>query len=67
MPRLIVDPGGSLVPLALDDVFGERSLALAWHPERRRTPVLDAFTQLVQEVCSSDLLTVSPRPGSRRD
>jgi DNA-binding transcriptional LysR family regulator len=67
VPRLIVDPGGSLVPLALDDVFGERSLALAWHPERRRTPVLDAFTQLVQEVCSSDLLTVSPRPGSRRD
>ncbi len=37
VPRLIVDPGGSLVPLALDDVFGERSLALAWHPERRRT------------------------------
>ena len=24
VPRLIVDPGGSLVPLALDDVFGER-------------------------------------------
>ncbi len=38
VPQLIVDPGGSLVPLALDDVFGERVLALAWHPERRRTP-----------------------------
>ena len=67
VPRLIVDPGGSLVPLELDDVFGERILALAWHPERRRTPVLDAFTQLVQDVCASDLLTVSPRLGSRRD
>jgi DNA-binding transcriptional LysR family regulator len=67
VPRLIVDPGGSLVALALDDVFGERVLALAWHPERRRTPVLDAFTELVQTVCASDLVRVSPRPGLRRD
>jgi DNA-binding transcriptional LysR family regulator len=66
VPRLIVDPGGSLVPLALDDLFGERVLAIAWHPERRRTPVLDAFTELVQEVCASDLPAVSRRPGSRR-
>ena len=66
VPRLIVDPGGTLIPLALDDVFGERILALAWHPERRRTQVLDAFTELVQEVCASDLLLVSPRPGLRR-
>ena len=66
VPRLIVDPGGALVPLALDDVFGERILALAWHPERRRTQVLDAFTELVQEVCASDLLLNSPRAGLRR-
>ncbi len=38
------------MPLALDDVFGERILALAWHPERRRTPALDAFTELVRSV-----------------
>jgi DNA-binding transcriptional LysR family regulator len=67
VPRLIVDPGGSLVSLALDDLFGERILALAWHPERRRTQVLDAFTRLVQEVCASDLPQLSPRPGLRRD
>ena len=66
VPRLIVDPAGSLVPLALDDVFGERILALAWHPERRRTPVLAAFTELVRSVCASDLVNVSPRPGLRR-
>ena len=66
VPRLIVDPAGSLVPLALDDVFGERILALAWHPERRRTPALDAFTELVRSVCASDLVSVSPRPGLRR-
>jgi DNA-binding transcriptional LysR family regulator len=66
VPKLIVDPAGSLVPLALDDVFGERILALAWHPERRRTAVLAAFTELVRSVCSSDLVNVSPRPGLRR-
>jgi DNA-binding transcriptional LysR family regulator len=55
VPRLIVEPGGSLVPLALDDYFGERILALAWHPERRRTQVLEAFTELVQDVCASDV------------
>jgi hypothetical protein len=54
------------VPLALDDVFGERILALAWHPERRRTPELDAFTELICSVCASDLVSVSPRPGLRR-
>jgi hypothetical protein len=48
-------------------VFGERILALAWHPERRRTPVLEAFTELVQDVCASDLPALSPRPGLRRD
>ena len=67
VPRLIVDPGGSLVSLALDDLFGERILGLAWHPERRRTQVLDAFTRLVEEVCASDLPRLSPRPGLRRD
>jgi DNA-binding transcriptional LysR family regulator len=66
VPRLIVDPGGTLVPLALDDVFGERILALAWHPERRRTQVLDAFMELVQDVCASDLPRLGPRPGLRR-
>jgi DNA-binding transcriptional LysR family regulator len=66
VPRLIVDPAGSLVPLALDDVFGERILALAWHPERRRTPALDAFKELVRSVCASDVVNVSPRPGLRR-
>jgi DNA-binding transcriptional LysR family regulator len=66
VPRLIVDPAGSLVPLALDDVFGERILALAWHPERRRTPALDAFTELVRSVCASDVVNVSARPGLRR-
>ena len=66
VPRLIVDPAGSLVALALDDVFGERILALAWHPERRRTQALDGFTELVQSVCASDAVWVSPRPGLRR-
>jgi DNA-binding transcriptional LysR family regulator len=66
VPRLIVDPAGSLVALALDDVFGERILALAWHPERRRTQALDGFTALVQSVCASDAVWVSPRPGLRR-
>jgi DNA-binding transcriptional LysR family regulator len=66
VPRLIVDPAGSLVPLALDDVFGERILALAWHPERRRTPALDAFTELVRSVSASDLVSRAPRPGLRR-
>ncbi len=66
VPRLIVDPFGSLIAIPLDDAFGERVLALAWHPERRRTPVLTAFTELVQAVCSGDLLDVSPRPGLRR-
>jgi DNA-binding transcriptional LysR family regulator len=66
VPRLIVDPGGALVPLPLDGLFGERVLALAWHPERRRTQVLETFTELVQEVCASDRLLVSPRPGLRR-
>ncbi|MEY2517832.1 MAG: hypothetical protein QOJ89_5196, partial [bacterium] len=65
VPRLIVDPAGSLVALTLD-VLGERVLALAWHPERRRTQVLDAFTELVQSVCASDELWLSPRPGLRR-
>jgi DNA-binding transcriptional LysR family regulator len=66
VPRLIVDPSGSLVPFALDDVFGERILALAWHPERRRTPALDAFTRLVRSVSASDLVRRGPRPGLRR-
>jgi DNA-binding transcriptional LysR family regulator len=66
VPLLIVDPAGSLVALALDDVFGERVLALAWHPERRRTQVLDAFTELVQSVCEGDEVWLSPRPGLRR-
>jgi DNA-binding transcriptional LysR family regulator len=66
VPRLIADPAGSLVPLALDDVFGERILALAWHPERRRTPALDAFTELVRSVSASDLVSRSPRPGLHR-
>ena len=66
VPRLIVDPAGSLVALALDDVFGARVLALAWHPERRRTQALDGFTALVQSVCASDAVWVSPRPGLRR-
>ena len=52
------------MPLALDDVFGERILALAWHPERRRTPVLDAFTELVRSVCASDLVQRQPAAGS---
>jgi DNA-binding transcriptional LysR family regulator len=66
VPRLIVDPSGNLVPLALDDVFGERILALAWHPERRRTPALEAFTRLVRSVSASDLVRQGPRPGLRR-
>ena len=64
------------MPLALDDVFGERILALAWHPERRRTPALDAFTELVRTVSASDLvsgpaaasasrLTTSSSPSTR--
>jgi DNA-binding transcriptional LysR family regulator len=52
MPRMTVDANDPrTVVVELGEEVPPRSLGIAWHRDRRRTPAFDAFVSMAAEVC----------------